>query len=574
MDSSLIVHEFHSFVEKQPLNTHYQVYTAQDANKSTVHWNIDTPFAGALLDNEVIVEFTLSFNFDVNTGLVTNNNPEDFRSIFGDPTGNQLDSCVPRFDRMFGLKQGFPVTSALANLECVINGQSLHTCPYRYAQEFARFYAHPMEEKGICTMSGGEFDSGTFDSKGIDNTRTLGNTVAAVGGSFPLRHPIWGPTLAAGSVDNVNNILISDTELFTNQGWHRRVEKMTKRWMDSGQPQSVQYTHNNHFSREFNLTVYERLPLSPFLTWEAKDGKRSIPYVDKMEITMLFYADAAKKFMQGRWVSADSMNTNIIWWGDTAANKPKLHLKWYIPPPGMVMKPEVHIPVSVIKESPRQLDVTISTSSTVAGAFQKGDLTAGKAEFTYENLRLQQIPDLLWVFIKPTSSGMRPSFTAEHHLSIRDIEITINGDSGKVIRANEAQLFAMYVRNSPMAKERLYDFDQWRKYYCTCVFTPADLGVRVPPGINHGVTLDVRLNYSTAWLGRQTPTGANQRFTAEGGLDTAQSYDVIILSVYDKYMLTLTNHGNASLMLQNVPSLDLPHETGGIDKASLRANFA
>ncbi len=121
-----------------------------------------------------------------------------------------------------------------------------------------------------------------------------------------------------------------------------------------------------------------------------------------------------------------------------------------------------------------------------------------------------------------------------------------------------------------MNKERVYDYLEWRKKYCTVVLAPADLGVRVPPGVNHGVTLDVRVRARSWWSVPRVGLGK----PADAARDDTRPYELQVLMVYDKYQLTLTNRGNAQLKLQNVPSLDLPQQVSSVDAADLRAQFA
>ena len=106
MDPSLVIHQFHPSVEKQPLNTHYQSYEADSADQSNVSWNIDSPFAGALLDNEVWIEYIVGFNYSPTSGGVLAT--DDFRDMFeGGPTnvGLNMDAYPCRFRAAAGSLQ-------------------------------------------------------------------------------------------------------------------------------------------------------------------------------------------------------------------------------------------------------------------------------------------------------------------------------------------------------------------------------------------------------------------------------------------------------------------------------------
>ncbi len=584
-DESLIIHKFHPVVHSQPLNVHYQSYEADSSEIQNIAWNIDSPFAGALLDNEVYVEYTVTLNSfafkDTFVGGPALGTPP-FTEMGGFPLGPTSVAMRP----------GWAVHGALSNAEVILNGQSIRQTPYRFMPEFARFYSHPLEIDGVCSMSGGALDSGSHDSVPKDmaaEVPTLGLpghiSVAGTTGFAMLNTGAW-------RVDTVSalNFIFGQFPTtgghYYNEGFTKRVHALRERWRETGAA-NAEGNHTNlltRFTESFTFQVWERLPISPFMMWEAKDGHRSIPYIDKMEVSLQFYSNARKLMLQYTCDDADIDSAAVDWF----TIKPKLHLKWYIPPPGMTMAPELSIPVSLYKESVRQV-----TNLTAPLATQ--GVPPVSNEITYENLRLQQIPDMMMIYVKPNANTQEARFGIEHHLEITEVEITLNGDSGKALRASQGELFAMYVRNSPMKRERKFDFTEWRKRYCTLAFKPHDLGVRVPPGVNHGITLDVRLKVRNWWSkpmdGANTviAAGESTTYTTLGGtapftrdifygtLDTEDShsftYEINILGVYDKYELTLTNRGNAQLKLQNVPSLDLPQAVAPTDRRELRGAF-
>ncbi len=580
MDPSLIVHKFHPFVEKQPLNVHYQEYQADNADRTSCNWNIDSPFAGALLDNEVLVEWTVQIpraiavaQWSNSTGTVAIN-----QGITNTDTREEL-----------AFAQGFPMVSALAKMECVLNGQSLRTSPFKYIPEFTRFFSHPMETSGIATLAGGELD--TESCAALSNSTAHTATLESNPGTMRKYRPSWGSEDTAIPVQvDTPRFPAGPNDRLVNKGYDKRLARMWDRTAHYHGAKSLidtARTDNNFAPGDPRYTLFERLPLSPFLMFEAKDGKRSIPYVDKMEVTMTFFANHIRLAMQGsdglRLARSPGAIPDALTATDWFTVKPKLHLRWYIPPPGMVLEPEISIPVSVYKETSKRI-----SASAQSATFALGNARIDLGAFEHNNIRLQQVPDMMFIYLKPPAASTFIDFNPEHHLTIDSIEITINGDSGKLLRASSGELFSMYVRNSPMSKERVYDYDTWRQKYCTAVFVPSDLGVRVPPGVNHGVTLDIRVRLSQYWVARENWNwGESTNIEAinfgklaflprtNGLLDPINHpYDFHFIGIYDKYELTLTNRGNAQLKLQNVPSLDLPQQVSAVDQADLRAQFA
>ena len=106
MDPSLVIHQFHPFVEKQPLNVHYQSYEADSAETRNVSWNIDSPFAGALLDNEVYIEYQVSID-----GLA-----------FMRPADQTVGGTAKRCDSVHGHDQRLARYGAAAMPDCVMRG--------------------------------------------------------------------------------------------------------------------------------------------------------------------------------------------------------------------------------------------------------------------------------------------------------------------------------------------------------------------------------------------------------------------------------------------------------------------
>ena len=581
MQDPLFVKQFTPSVSKQPLNTHFQEYVADSASSSGISWNIDSPFAGALLDNEVYVEYEVKFNAD-SAGATTAD--DDFREMYegGDePAANTGEFIsLPANSYKLALRQGFAIHGGLQNCEVVMNGQSLRQTPNRYMAEFARFYAHPSEIEGVASMSGGCLDSGTFTSLTRDHASApVVNSLLAGAALYQAQsrlqdlHGVYPALTVVGVAGSRLNrsVLPTTDDRWYNEGFTKRCHRLQDQWRESAPANTASaILAQGRYPLGFALKVYERLPISPFMMWEAKDKKRSIPYVDKMEINLTFYSDAIKLMFQSSLPASNLANIN---WYTTA---PKLHLKWYIPPPGSLMPPEISIPVSQYKESVQT--VTIANPA----ALNQG--VPSDSAINYSNLRLQQIPDLLMIYVKPSAANFQAVYASEHHLEITQCDITVNGDTGKVLRANSAQLFAMYARNSPMRNHKKLEYNQWRKRFCTVALRPSDMGVRVPPGVNHGVTLDVRLNVKSWWAvpavgSRFSSTAGTVIASADndvhpGGFDSSTDWEIHVLGIYDKYELTLTNRGNAQLKLQNVPSLDMPQSLASVDRSDLRAQFA
>lgn len=606
---SLQVSSFDPIVEKQPINVHYQKYTADSFSSSSVTFNVDSPFAGAMLDNEVLIEYkvTLKPHSDaVPDGTVNGGGRFAFQNMFegaGPAGGGQnarAHTAVARTEGRMGLSAGWAVHNSLSSVSLTINGQTITQTPRKWMPEFMRFFASPHEEKSVCSLSGGEFDTGDYSTRTRDGGSAMGLPTYAAAANSTLAGTGYNLTAAgavarrgrpaAGLVAVPGNNEVNLPPLYPtaegtwyNDGyskrWYRFAEhaRLSGATAGSARPNAAPADSDaaaavQNFSRyadEVSFTVYERVPASPFLLWDAKDGKHSIPYIDKMELDLRFVSDLTRYSMQGKYVLGDGFAPAaasiplMSFLGTAGTSAPILHLKWYIPPPGMVMAPQVSIPIQKIKE----LSIV---NSGLAPAIAVTEVRSGEIDMTYANIRLQQIPDLLFVYAKLQEGAQLLRDPVEQHLEITELRITVNGDSGKVLQASSGRLFSLYLKNSPMARERNYDYQEWRKRYCTCVLTPEDMGVLQPPGINHGVTLDVLAKARSHWV---YPTvGQRPAENPEGILGRA--YDLHVMAIYDKYELTLTNRGNAQLKLLNVPSPSIAPQLAEPDQADLAQQFA
>ena len=561
-DRSLQVREFAPIVEKQPINVHYQKYIADSFSTSSVTFNVDSPFAGALLDNELLIKYTVQ---------VTRANANEIAGMFeaqltaAGQVGTDVVAATPGAlnTNRLGLSQGFSVGACLQSVNLTINGQTLTQSPRKWMGEFMRFYASPHEEATVCSMSGGELDEGDHSNRVEDQALYVAAPTIANGVTNASVHPGYSLSSLLGASNQSINLRSEFPVIggqWYNKGFTRRFHKFARECRTQGlAANAAGISGATRYADSPTLTIYERLPLSPFLLWEAKDGRHSIPYVDKLELDLRFVSVGEQLALMFQGTMNNPPVVNVV------AAAPELHLKWYIPPQGMVMQPQVSIPVQKIKE----FSQTISTNQTfVADA----NHVSADTQSTFSNIRLQQIPDLFFLYAKPVLSAQRLRDPAEMHLEIKELRITVNGDSGKVLQADSGRLFSLYVKNAPMAREREYDYDSWRKRYCCAVLTPSDLGVLMPPGVNHGVTLDVEATMASHW--NFPRVGRRAVDNAENNAAPGRQYEFHILSVYDKYELTLTNRGNAQLKLLNVPSPAVAQGVAQPDAADLTQAFA
>ena len=154
----------------------------------------------------------------------------------------------------------------------------------------------------------------------------------------------------------------------------------------------------------------------------------------------------------------------------------------------------------------------------------------------------------MMIWASPDPSVKASEDPSEFHLEIINLDISIDGDSGKLIQANQAHLFAMYIKNAANSNLTVHDFETWRKFYCTIALRPEDLGMRFGPGINHPISLAIRMRYRSNWV---VPTGTielGQNIGGNGRGDViwgSRRPQLHVLSQYDRYELTLSMAGGS-----------------------------
>jgi len=567
VSDALDIREFQAVTELEPLNTHFQKYTADTSSDAGTSWFINSPGRGALLYSEAYIEYTMSF---ANVAAATNVLSEMF--IRDDNAGSL------RSNNHLALRSDFPMTGAMQSITANINGTVINEQPDRWSHEVARFYATKNELNSICTMSGGEMDMGSFIAYTQDDfvpqVNAVGaGTVSSVRGFHQT-----------GTITNFSavGLLTQAPEIKQNynKGFQSRFHRLSMFARDgtdgnAGSGSGAANAAGGSAPTQLSFKIFERVPVAPFMLWETRDERRSIPNIDKLELRIGWNSNARNMILQGldrdaltlpATGSLNVANLNFDFSGQNllvpGAAKPVLNLRWYIPPAAMVaqMPREISIPIKEMK---------YNSFSFPAFTHGVAVIKDGQAQQTFNNIRLEQIPSLMLIYIKPDPSQMGIEDPSEFHLEIESMDISIDGDSGKLLQATQAELFAMYVRNAGNRNSIMPDFDEWRKYYCTVAVRPQDLGVRQGPGINHPVTLSVTVKYNSWWniphkmqfqavnqVGFRDTAGENRNLWSRndayiqgkaglGANSIARAPIIHIASEYDLYELTLSMAGGS-----------------------------
>jgi len=560
MDQNKVLHAKTSaqHTEIQPQSVFYEDNTAQQSSQSNVSFYVESPSHGALLDNEAIIEYTLVIRSDP---AVVRQMRQAFESAAG-PTAN------PEFNSRFGLRQGFAINRACESCTLNINGSVLSSRPADWMDQVMRMYAEPVEVDTVCSMSGGALDSGSFDFRTKDDCHSLAQftvadaTVArlesfdgygAIG--YAAANSNFGGIYPAAAAVAFGHNNIPKADKHYNQGFTDRFHKMAfearKQGLNGAAASSVQIKYCPEaagVASSITLTVFERVPIAPFLLWRLKDVKRSIPNVNRFTLTMQFASQYKQMILQGNAytsptgpnsINALTANTVVDYW----STAPTLHLKWIIPPRNLLPRQVVSIPAQKILE--------FSNSTSIANiTLAAADYSGGAQQAIYNNIRLEQVPDMFLIYAKPARAGIAYTDPCDHNLEIESLDVTLDGDSGKMIGASSADLYTLWLRNAGNSHLNRSKYEDWRRYHCVVALRPGDLGMKYGPGVNHPVTVNIRANIRS-W--HTLPSYGSA--LAEGApfiVDNNKSYDMFVICIYDKYSLELRLNGSSAYTLQNM----------------------
>ena len=391
-----------------------------------------------------------------------------------------------------------------------------------------------------------------------------------------------------------------ESDYWVNQGLSRRVSKFQKKLRDTGRPDAftnaiINLAGDKSYPASFVYDVWERLPISPFMNYEARDLKRSIPHINQMTLNINWNANThppppnqfpqKSMIMQGHDTGFFRKNDQsgavprvdprildlltVDWFG---ANPPVLHLKWIIPPMGYRLPPQISIPIIDYQHFSQKARGVVM-NNTLRSTAEVSD--------TYNNIRLEQIPDFLFIYLTPEQSDCKLEDPSELMAEITRLDISTDGDSGKLLGMTSMELYSAYVRNALGREMIRTDYDQWRQHHCCVVLRPEDMGLRYSPGIRNPVTLNIRVFFKVHWNRPRMSAILNAvgvqdlRVAQPGNLWSTETglfnrdININVLCEYRKYRLTLTESGGSRRELLSLPKSDIQSLPQAVPSASV-----
>lgn len=486
---------------KNVLVTHHK---ASLSTSESTRWEIECP-PYAFLDSEVLVDWVVRIFAEPGSDSVFAPFGGSGESLF---SANERVRAIflPSTDSKWALRQGAVIAKAMRRVRIWWNEALIEHTPSKYAAVMERFYASGDEIRNLCSMSGGDLDTGFGQVPGEpdllrrdDNLEAPAATVNVTTGNVneqvlpvgdQLMHVLnddWSAPVSllvaspAGTVTANFHRDVPKNKHTQNLGFMKRFERVIVRFREQGVPADqppVPTVIESVWPDELTLTLTERLPCGPFKTWQSRDKTSSLANAGRLRIEIDWESNP---FL----VTQASGNVDDVTpeWFSTA---PTMHLRWLVPPSTV--------------EMPRQIMQPVKWYDTRELRFNMPEIPVGEFSLTepqlvsFNRMTWHRWPDKFFIYARTEYNSFGVDSPLEQHMEIKKLVLRVDGQDGKLNTYQSSQLFALYLRNCPVTGSREFDFEQWRRRYCCVVLNKEDftLDQRVEDG--HSMSLDVLLD--------------------------------------------------------------------------------
>ena len=542
-DQSLQWIDYEPIAAKIPQDIFYQQTTAQTSSTSGFSFYVITPASNALMDNEAYISYTIT---------LTDTTPGDFRDQYEHGGANTNAGLSGGNGLHTALRQCWPMMRSMQNLAININGTVISCQPYMWADPMHRLYLSEEEAANICTLSGGEFDTGYRMPFGDDNNAyTAAYSTANINNNTlnMCINPGFGLAASFYQAASANTLTLfsplpKDTQ-FYNDGFTKRFYRLLRYNREQQAPN--QGVANNRYADTMTFQIFERIPISPFLLYDSRDYHMSIPHVRTMTLTAQYSSNARNLIVQqsvGIDDNTDLFSNTISGLSLTyAATAPVLHLKWIMSKD--ILPPNITIPAYIIREY--QYGFTFPAMA-VASTGVAGNTVQ------YNNVNLEGIPDLMLIYLRADPSNDTLGSPSEHYMSIDSLQLTIAGTTGKMNAITSQELYTLWLKNVVHRGIFKQGYLDWYRHGCVVALRPKDYGCLFGPGMDYPVQISATAGYSNLNV---FPTyGCNNNVANVISFDNtnaAIAYIFNIICVYQRYSLSLNSGGGSRLSLLKVP---------------------
>lgn len=541
-DQALQWVDYEAIAAQVPQDIYYQNTAANTYSTGGYSFYVITPASNALLDNEIYIEIPITINLSGYAGgLESTNNSTPFAAS----------------NTHFALRQCWAIARSIQNLSVNINGTVISNSPVVWMDAMNRLYLSEEEASNICTMSGGEFDTGYRLAFGEDMNPFISDANQTLTGAqtmgFKINRGFGSNTTTLGSQSHQNDAdekiallpVMPANSMFENQGFSRRFYRIVKLLREQINSQLTP-GQNRYGTGSFTFSLFERVPIAPFLLYDSRDYKMSIPHVRTLTLTASYSTNAGPLVWQypksnvapQQDLINSTLNINVpaLTW---MTNQPILHLKWIMSKD--IIPPNISIPCSIIREYQLGFSTPVfaTTSPTISSTGQQ-----------YNNINLEGVPDLLLIYLRKDPNNAAYGDPSEHFLGIDLLNITVAGTTGKMNNISRGELYSLWLKNVVHRGIYKQSFQEWYTRGCVVALRPKDYGCMFGPGMDYPVQISVSVNY-TNW--NVFPQYLESFTYVVDNTATTTSYNFYIVAVYNRYSLSLNSGGGSKLSLLKIP---------------------
>lgn len=536
----IVFPEFMKSVDIEPLQCFYQVLSNDNYTSSGYSFYIKSPGENALLDPDIWIKYTFTLRDQANNALGNTINTWANSDAFA----NQYAASNLRL----AFRSGNVVQRATQSMQVIINGHSITCEPWKYVDVLNKLYISDNQSRHEFSASGGKFDNG-------NHSHRVSGDIPIVGLSANINNATLGVNIIPGFHSNAEIVATGGgatgiaimpaprRDYFYNEGYDDRCMKLVDVLRRSQAPNAnsgLQYG-NAAAVQTYTIVLYERLPIYPFKMYSNDEIVGIIPNIRDLTIRGQFTSNLMGCMMRASADPAAITNLEVPALA-SGGSQCELYLKWYTPPVNVSIPPSVSLPL-------RKINVwAVSQPIETLVATDNPRIMTSVSQY---NISLDGIPDLLLIYFKYRVDSLLVTYPDDYHFEITNLQINIEGASGKVSQIQTIDLYNKWKRYLHHEDTNLPSFDEWRRYNCVAVLKPEDYGVIKGPGMNNPVTLGVQFTPQNWWN------------IPKMGLVPAENYaglaaELIVTTIFDKWSLTIKSSGSASSELTRVNSIVAP----------------
>lgn len=536
-------------VNLDPIDVMEQVVTNSTYTSSGYGFNIKSPAKGLLLDPDIWIKYTINIVEAAAGSLAQNyftyNNADNtFANLFA-----QTDIRV-------ALRGGPVMQKATSNIILTINGTAISIEPWQYSEVLSRLHHSDKQSEHEFSASGGPFDCGNHSHRTTSDLSSAGRSIAngAPNGTLGLNiingHHTLAELVATPAAADVNRLVAINhcpsNKHFFNDGFNNRYWRLvdiTRHVVGPRANTGNQYMAGGGIAvQTYTIEIKERLAIPPFKMFSNDNVDGMLPNINDIKITANFTANLTASILRSSAAIAGVCSVQIPA-NASASSMCELYVKWITPPVTVMIPKEVSIPLRKINFWSENFTIGALDPDTAINYFSGA--ATNPVSYSNYSISLDAVPDLLLIYIQVRPDARAATDPDTYMLELTNLEIGLEGRACKLSQIQTIDLYNKWKNHLAYRNSDIPPFDEWRKYQCVACLKPEDYGILKGPGYDNPVTLSIRVTPRIYWNIYKMGLVANENYNST-------NFQVCVVSIYDKWRLTLMESGGAQADLTRI----------------------